>query len=165
MALSVVPTISRTAMLPLGALSALVALSAVVGCAASSGPVGGWGVILRVSDPERQIYHRYDLAPSGRLSYADGPGMLASSDTPTPTWQHTLTPDEAAPLRAFLSTTPAPTPVTPDAHATNYKLQLAAPGASAPSRYVSGSTPYFVELERLLHELRQRPKAHAPIAP
>lgn len=135
------------------------ALLNLIGCAADPGRTGGWAVGLRIDNPAKSQRAQYELLRDGRLLFAGGVDagvggeFQGSQSSPNAArWAAPLTDAEISELIGFVSSSPKPETVTPTAGQANYKGRIESPSGS--HAFVSGATPFIVELERRLRALR-----------
>lgn len=127
-------------------ISFLVLVAATLtGCRTGSSVTGGYEFAVRESDNQRKLVF-YRLRDDGLFIY--NAGISAAREDPTierPIWQREFTQAEMEPILQLLRENDDPQTVEPRSEESNYKLTLRTP-KHGEKRYVSGPTPFFVEL-------------------
>ena len=131
------------------------------GCAhdTANSPTGGWGLSLRMTETKGNKYLYYELERTGRLVYIAGArAKNADANAADPTWEGSLTRDEAAPIVAHLESDRKPVTTAAAEGGVVYNATLRAPGAWSTDA-TSGPAPFFERLRTLLDSVQRARRA------
>ncbi|CAN5744831.1 hypothetical protein BH11PLA1_BH11PLA1_07140 [soil metagenome] len=133
-------------------LPALLLAATLAACSHTSSVTRGYAFTLRAADDKRLLVY-YQLKEDGEFSYLGGARAgLEDAGLETPNWKARCTTEELADLLAFLAASPDPETTTRSDNGQTFKLALRTP-TQGDRRYVSGPTPYFLDLFRKCRDL------------
>ncbi len=136
------------------------------GCASADTPTRGWSLDGQLLDGATNRALRFELRPTGQLSYYAGFSAVPGGGAVVPTWSGPCTSDELSPIIDLLSQydfAASPAQADPATRGVRYRLTAKPPGEWARS-VDSGPTPELNRLFALLDQLqrRKRPDAFMP---